>query len=284
MFYGYGILNNHVPTLRATVMGANGGGASIDVDALAFITAASITDTTQKSAVTQLVTDLKTNGLWTKMKAIYPFVGGTASQHRFNLKDPRTVAGAFYLNFNGFWTHSASGAQPNGTTAYADTQLIPNTSLNLNSTHVSVYLNTNFAPAGGDVVDIGVEDVGFTNRLFIEPSSGNTVYSINHVNGANFISAVDLNSLGYYINNRISSTAVNLFKNNSKIINDTARTVSALSIRPIYLGAHNFVGVASLLSPRRQALATIGDGLTNTEAANLYTAVHTFNTTLSRPY
>lgn len=92
------------------ILGINGilAGRGADADALAFITAANITDTTQKSAVTQLVTDLKSANIWTKMKAIYPFVGGTASSHRFNLKDPRDLDVAFRLVFNGGWTHSSA--------------------------------------------------------------------------------------------------------------------------------------------------------------------------------
>ena len=89
-------------------------------DAQAFITAAGITDPTQQSAIITLVTDLKGYGLWTKMKAIYPFVGGTATTHKFNLKNPLDTDGAFRLSFSGGWTHSANGALPNGTNAFAN--------------------------------------------------------------------------------------------------------------------------------------------------------------------
>ena len=114
--------------------------ASGDADALAFFTAAGITDTTQKTAVTTLVTDLKAANIWTKMKALYPFVGGTAAQHRFNLKDPRALDAAYYLTFIGGGTHSATGYLPNGTTAYADTKLSPLARLTLDSTHISSYI------------------------------------------------------------------------------------------------------------------------------------------------
>lgn len=255
----------------------------LDADAQAFITAASITDTTQKNAINQLVLDLKSANIWTKMKAIYPFVGGTASTHRFNLKDPRDLDAAFRLVFNGGWTHSSTGALPNGTTAYADTKLIPLSILNLNSTHISVYLNTNFITTGGvDAVDMGVEDASYTNRIFIEPSATGNVYSINNSNGTSFITAADADSLGLYVNNRISSTTINLFKNNIKLINDTVRTSSALSVRQLYISAHNVVGSASFFSQRRQAFASIGDGLTDTDSTNLYTAVQAYQTTLGR--
>jgi hypothetical protein len=66
-----------------------------DVDALAFIAAASITDSTQQSAIDTLVKSLKSANIWTKMKALYPFVGGTATTHKFNLKDPRDLDAAY---------------------------------------------------------------------------------------------------------------------------------------------------------------------------------------------
>jgi hypothetical protein len=52
-----------------------------DPDAYSFITAASITSQMQQSAVNQLVLDLKSYGLWSKMLAIYPAVGGNLIPH-----------------------------------------------------------------------------------------------------------------------------------------------------------------------------------------------------------
>ena len=59
---------------------------SFDADAQAFITAAAITDLNQQNAINTLVVSLKGYSIWTKFKAIYPIVGGTASQHKYNLK------------------------------------------------------------------------------------------------------------------------------------------------------------------------------------------------------
>jgi len=120
-----------------------GGGPSNDADAQAFIDAAAITDVTQQSAINTLVLDLKNYGIWTKMKAVYPFVGGTATTHKWNLKDPRDLNAAFRLVFSGGWTHSSTGALPNGTNAYADTFLNENTILTLNNEHLSYYSRTN---------------------------------------------------------------------------------------------------------------------------------------------
>jgi hypothetical protein len=59
-----------------------------DADAIAFLTAAGITDPTITSAICTLVTSMKANGTWTKLIAIYPFCGSTASEQKWNLKDP----------------------------------------------------------------------------------------------------------------------------------------------------------------------------------------------------
>ena len=97
------------------------GGVSYDADAQTFFTAASITDTTQKSAVNQLVLDLKSANIWTKMKAIYPIVGGSASSHAVNLKTP----GTYNLTYATGMTHSSTGMTGNGTSGYANTSITP---------------------------------------------------------------------------------------------------------------------------------------------------------------
>jgi hypothetical protein len=109
-------LNNRI--LNSFVITA---ASSFDPDAQAFITAAAITDPTQQTAIDNLVIGLKTDGLWTNMNVIYPLVGGTASSHKYNLKDPRDLDVAYRLAFFGGWTHDSNGITPNGTNAYADT-------------------------------------------------------------------------------------------------------------------------------------------------------------------
>ena len=119
----------------------------VDTDAQNVINAIQSTGvtltTTQKNACNQLIGNLKTYGIWTKIKALYGFLGGTASAHKFNWKDPRDLDAAYRLVFNGGWTHSSTGALPNGTTGYADTKIIPNNVVSLSSAHFSKYNRTN---------------------------------------------------------------------------------------------------------------------------------------------
>jgi len=99
------------------------GGQAIDADATAFNTAAGITDPTQKNAINTLVIALKAANLWTSLTAIWPYVGGTASTHKWNLKDPRDLDAAYRLVFAGGITHDSNGVTFNGSTGYADTKL-----------------------------------------------------------------------------------------------------------------------------------------------------------------
>jgi hypothetical protein len=135
-------------------------------DAQKFINATGITDATQKNAINTLVNDLKFYGLWTKLKAIYPMVGGTATAHKFNLKDPRDLNEAFRLSFIGGWTHSSTGALPNGTTAYADSFLNALTSLTNNNYHLSHYSRTQITTGGQ--VDLGCGEFGTAKMIAID--------------------------------------------------------------------------------------------------------------------
>jgi hypothetical protein len=248
-----------------------------DPDAQAFITAAGITDTTQKTAINTLVVNLKAYGIWTKMKALYPMVGGTSTTHKFNLKDPRDLDAAFRLQFNGGWTHSANGALPNGTNGYANTFLAPSTSLGLNSTHISGYLRTNLQFSGPI---ISTEDAGtYNNGLYIWPRQSSNLYSVRiNDNGLSGVDSAPADIRGLHIATRTASNVKKYRLNNTQLFN-TTETSTGLNTSSIYLGASrnnaNYNG-------NQFAFASIGDGLTDAEAANFYTAVQAFQTTLGR--
>lgn len=251
--------------------------SNVDVDAQAFITAAAITDATQQSAIDTLVTGLKTDGLWTKMKAIYPFVGGTATSHKYNLKDPRDLDAAFRLSFFGGWTHSATGALPNGTNAYANSFLTPLTSLGLNSTHISYYSRT----SGARGYLFGVNDVSLTNRLLWQIQSGINNYLGTYAISANYFEYTSVNSLSMLMVNRTASNISNAWQGGVKKITSAFPSV-ALTTLPLFIGANNNEGAFAVCSNAQCAFSSIGNGLTDTEAANLYTRVQAFQTTLSR--
>ena len=254
-------------------------GVSYDPDAQAFFTASGLTGATNLTAINQLVVDLKGFGIWTKMKAIYPFVGGTAALHKWNLKDPQDTNAAFRLVFSGGWSHSSTGATPNGINAFANTFLVPNSILSQNSTHVSYYsrINSNLTE-----IEIGASNGpnAADNKLVLEiRTSGLTYYNINST--ITYISHADTDSRAFYIGNRTASNVVNGWRNSSKLATGTVASTTP-STANVYLGAFNRVGSVVFYSTKQCAFSSIGDGLTDAEAANFYTAVQAYNTTLGR--
>jgi len=246
--------------------------AGFDADAQAFFdrvtTAGGSLSATEKTAVNTLVIDLKAYSIWSKMKAIYPMVGASAAACSQNLK-----SSSFTGTFTSGWTFASTGATPNGSSAYMDTNLAPSANLSLNSSHMSYYSRTN-STGSGTPFEMGVE-VGATNKSWIAINViGNTYVQIN--SNTTVISTSNSDTRGFYIADRVNSTQHILYRNNVKTTNSANST--ALNTSNIYVGGVN----PNLYSNKQCAFASIGDGLTDTEAGNLYTAVQAFQTTLSR--
>jgi hypothetical protein len=242
-----------------------------DSDAQAFVTAAAIDDQVQANAINNLVIGLKADSLWTKMKAIYPIVGGTDSAHAVNLKSP----GTFNLSFASGWTHSSNGMTP--LNSYADTSF--NSSVNglQDSQHISYYSRTN---SNGTEIEMGGIDAGSKYSFIEARTSGISYYGMNQ--STPFISHSDTDSRAFYISNRTASNVINGWRNGVKTA--TGTTASASTNVAYQLGAVNNLVVPSnkFYSTKQCAFASIGDGLTDTEAANLNTRVNTYQTALSR--
>ena len=249
------------------ILARSASGAPVDPDAQAFITAASITDPTQQGAINTLVVDLKGYNIWTKFKAIYPVVGGSASSHAVNLKTP----GTYNLSFQVGWTHSANGMLPLNT--FANTNLNDNTILTLNSVHISYYSRTNENIA---VIEMGT---GLSDGLFIEARTAGISYY--RVHSTTLLQHADTDSRAFYVANRTASNVMNAWKNGVKLATSSGASTTKQNFN-IYIGALNNGGTASFQTNKQCAFASIGDGLTDTDAANFYTAVQAYQTTLSR--
>jgi hypothetical protein len=260
-----------------------GFGPTYDADAQAFfdrVTAAGGTlSLTEMNATNQLVLDLKANSLWTLMKAIYPMVGASAAACAQNLK-----SSSFTGTFTSGWTFASTGATPNGTSAYMQTNFIPSVEIvSASSNHISFYSRTNESVAtncemGAFNTSIGTPIVMLAIK---SNASGMDRYELRNfcLNG-NFGPTPPSDTRGFACNTKISSGAVKGFWNNSLIGSETV--VDALTNREIYIGGRNSNGTANTFSSKQCAFASIGDGLTDTQASNFYTAVQAFQTTLSR--
>ena len=249
----------------------------------AFLTASAITDATIRSALNTLDVGLISNSLDTKMKALYPFVGGTASTHKFNFMNSADTDDAFRLAFSPTgWTHSNTGALPNGTSAFANTFLNPTTSLTT-SLGLSYYSRTN-ANTATDQVDIGVITSLDYFYLTTQYNAGTIVNRFfGRCASASFaINTANADARGYYYLGK-TGNGTNLFKSfKNGIIQDTQTGAGVNPNNTVYIGAANVGGSTLYYTNRECAFATISDGLTDSEATNCYTLVQAFQTTLGR--
>jgi hypothetical protein len=258
----------------------------IDANAQAFITAANITDATQQTAINNLVVGLKADGLWTGMTAIYPFVGGTATTHKWNLKDPRDLDVAYRLSFNGGWTHNSNGITGNGTNAYAET--FNNSAFSFGAYSRGLANNGSALVGRQQTFFDGNENIEYLtistlfNALFRSNDTDNSLGSAPY---SKFYSAVDLgvsapNSLKIYRN------GVSILPTSDASATPWGKTIT------FALGAEKlqtyFVGVPDpvryhFYGNQNIALAYFSTSILNaTQNTNLNTRVVAFQTALSR--
>jgi hypothetical protein len=246
----------------------------VDPDWLAYynrvIAAGGSLTTTEQNATKTLVADLKSAGIWSGMKAIYPMVGASAAACAQNLK-----SASFTGTFTSGWTFASTGVTPNGSSAYMNTGLVTNTNLSLNSAHLSYYSRTNTTTP--DAFDMGSSATNAEIYLCYK-AFGNQYVAVNS-NGSTYNALA--NTLNLLQINRVNSTQVKVYKNGSthQTISLNSNSINSLNN---YIGCMNVGGTPLYFTARQCAFASIGDGLTDTQAGDFYTAVQAFQTTLSR--
>jgi len=254
--------------------------ASCDADAQTFITAAGITDATQTAALCQLVVDLKSAGVWTSLNAIYPFVGGSATTHRYNLKNPTT----YQITWFGGVTHSANGVQFNNINSYGDPGYVESTIETFGSTHRAVYDRSNINDFGCQIGVLGAGG-GYQRNYMANKYNNNyymDVYDVQDFYGR--LTAASPDSRAFWINSRTSLGAggFKVYRNGVSINTTTNANVGSQPNVGTWIGALNANGSLSQPTGHQVAFASMGAGLTNTQVSSYYTAVQTFQTTLGR--
>jgi len=254
--------------------------SSSDPDAQAFLTAASITDPTISSAINQLVVDLKATGVWNSLNAIYPFVGGNATAHSFNLKAPAL----YQITWFGGVTHNSNGVTFNQINSYGNTGYAESTIETYGNTHRSIYDRSNNSDLG---IQIGAQDVNANKRNSIYTNYSNQYYSdcYDATDNLGRLSGANLGSAAFWVSSRTSLGAggFSVYRNGVTLSTSTGATIGTQPINTnVFVGGLNDTGVLSQPSGHNQAFASMGAGLINTQISNYYTAVQTFQTTLGR--
>lgn len=261
----------------------NSQAVTYDAAAQAFFTAAGITDTTQKSAVNQLVVDLKANSLWTKMYVIYPFVGGTSTTTSYNLVDTTK----YQITWNGGITFASTGVKSNGSSGYGNTGWNPkvfNSGTTItDSICLSVYSRTN---STNDGEEYGVASGQPAIQMLAKRTNGNVIFdNYNSLDGR--IQTAVTNSLGLFTSSRTNYNEFKGYRNATQVgsTNTTNTTYSNITTTlnyNLYVLAQNNAGSTASYSTRELAFMHIGAGLTSAEVSTFYTIIQAYQTTLSR--
>jgi len=274
--FGDKLVAGQLPTQLGLIGSSNFG---FDSDAQAFfdrVTAAGGTlSATEKSAVNTLVVQMKADGIWSAMKAVYPMVGASAAACAQNLK-----SASFTGTFTSGWTFASTGINGNGTSSYMTTGINPTTVLS-GAGNFFVYTNNN----GTNITntrDLGIITNDRENDCVV--NFGGVSYSLHglYVGPQQFVtSPFNSSNLGFFQAN-VFGTTNSIVRNNSIL---TTNTNGFTYINEtMYLGAAKqaLTGLPVTPSDRRYSFAGVSDGLSNTNLSLFYTAVQAFQTTLSR--
>jgi len=255
----------------------------MDSDAQAFFdrvtTAGGSLSTTEKTAVNTLVLQMKADGIWSSMKAIYPMVGASAAACAQNLK-----SSSFTGTFTSGWTFASTGVKGNGTSAYMNTGFNTSTNSNYLNFSLSIYLRTT-EMGTGYMTDMGNSvSPGFLPLTHLESNVTNRIqYCWDYTAGRGLADISTTNPSGMWGLSRTAISTWVSFERNSSVSKTTTTTQSSLPNNNVYIGATNYhTSGATGFSEREINFAHLGDGLTSTEFDDFYTAVQAFQTTLSR--
>jgi hypothetical protein len=255
-------------------------GINFDPDAQAFFNRVSAAGGTLNSneqvAVNQLVLDLKSYNLWSLMLVIYPMVGSSAASCAQNLK-----SSSFTGTFAGGWTFASTGVTGNGTSGYMNTALNTSTNLTKTSAHLSIYTSTSVSSASQ--YDVGNSDdaIATVNPTYLITRYVNNNCYFGIADQSYGTNVTVLNSYGFTAGSTNGSATQKIYKNGSVIQSGTAGSGN-LSNSNLYIGANNSGGTATFFSNKQYSFASIGTGISDTNATNFYTAVQAFQTTLAR--
>jgi len=262
---------------------------SIDPDAAAYladvVASGGTTNPTIEAAVDTLFTDLKSNGLYSKMLAMYPYVGSTAASHSINALGNKT----YDITWYGGMTHSVSGATGNGSNGYGDTHF-SNGLFTQNSLSSGYYQINNTTETLADVSVMGVYDNNKPPIIQISSDQNNSNYRLAFGNIGSRTSASNSgNRNGNYIATRTTSNTSSafLYRNNNLEITTTSDTYTSSGslTSPVFvfnfnLNAGTPYGIS--YSSATLGFTFMGDGLSASEVSTLDGIINTFQTSLGR--
>lgn len=277
------------PTPTLTPTNTPSGGPAFDSDAatyLAAVLAAGGTlNSTISGATNTLFTDLKTNGLYTKLFDFYPIVGSSASAHSINAKSPGTypiVWGGSNIvhSYSGFTLPGPSGGGGYGRFSGLSTSDIATTG---GDVHISQYIWKDGTAGQDNGYDLCASDANNSNQNYIIVNFNGATTTYYDWQGSYNTTISSVSTTGYWnITRNAADTQTVLFKNGSQLASPTdtiyyCTTDYFIGAEPI--GSNNIAGGKN---SKGYNFFTFGNRLSVSEEATLSTIINTFQTSLGR--
>lgn len=248
-------------------------GSSSDLNAAAYISKlislGGVVNSTVVNAVNNLFLDLKSNGLYDKVKRLYPMVGSTQSASSLEAKlTGRDIiwsnSGGVIFNSNGITCDGSVARNP------ASLPQTPYDIFGTNNNNISFSLYNRTSRGAESSFPISASIGGSNNYFQLNINYGGDHYSAI---GKGFLAVPAMSSTGLFTVSRTSDTSQKLYQNGLSLGEFTTSGNSLTSS-----------GVISLfdLTYDNYSFMSFNDGMNDSESLTYYNIVQDFQTALGR--
>lgn len=236
-----------------------------------------LTNEVQRNVLDRRLKDLKgyynpnytTTDLWaSKITAYYAFIGGSATLHKYNLKNVVDSDAAFRLVFTGC-THSNRGIIFNGTSDYANTKVNMASHTTINdiaaSFHIVAAIGSTFAFGAADTTNTGL----YGNYGFQYAENSYQCYS--HA-GNGTITTTGQSAIGYNAMSRTTASLLKAYRTGAQVGSSQTFTnpYGVQPSREMYIGCRSLNGAPQAYASFTLADFLLSKGLTDAEILNNY--------------
>lgn len=263
---------------------------AMDADALAYLQAAGITESTVYfpgtvrentgaayfTAIDNYVKGVKAGGIWDLLNVIYPFMGGTELSHKINLKAPTTFA-LTYVSIP--LQNSAGMVGDNTATKYAKTGFIFPVNIPTGVGY-SLHFYTSQNDAGDtDPIDMGVFG-GIENALNLTSNNLSAAGPFGRAAGVRAI-GVTTTSFSYYSTVQTPAGEAKFYANGVNEATTVGTAVVPINLE-CYLLAMNLNSSPYGITQRAMGFAAMGRGFTAAQQTEHYRLIEILQRAMKR--
>ena len=229
---------------------------------------------TISAATRTLFTSLVSNGLYSKMLAMYPLIGGVANSAKLNAVN----LGTYDITWNGGMSFNFTGATSNGTNGFGDTGIIFSalTSYFTNGSF-GVYCNTAFP--GTTTCPMGAGPSAVSRAMLFGAGGGFLLDWGSDPNPGGYgRTAISSTPTGLYICSSSGTSINRVLVNGSTSYSNSVGIVKSTPPNNMYL----FKREDGYVYPGTETFAFVASALTLAEMTTLSTIINTYQTSLGR--